>query len=89
MSDIGGKPEVREVPLYGRTLIFDRERQEQIGWIDGVVVPPVGAEVELSALPDIRKNLSAFVTGVRIAFGPKDASVTLDVDVPEEWYREA
>lgn len=76
--------------LDGRTLIFDRKRNMQVMRLDGVVVLPVGAEIEL-----VEPNVNARVTGVRLLAGKPTtdesegfpASGCLDVEVPAEWWK--
>ena len=87
--DKDGMHTVPLMELEQTTLIFDRKRQMQVMEISGVVVLPVGAEVEL-----VKPNLSARVTGVRLRSGMPasgtskglPAGVILDVEVPQEWW---
>jgi len=77
--------QVRLTPTLGETtVIHDRKRNIAIMTIEGVVVLPIGAEVEL-----INPNLNATVVGVRL-LAPWDGKVhvCLDVDVPEEYWDE-
>ena len=69
------------LPLFPRTLLFDRVRNMQVGWIEGIVPLPIGAEVEL-----INPNVTAFVVGVRLSNGPHDAALTYDLKVPASWW---
>lgn len=71
------------VELDKRTLVYDRSRKRQVLWIQGAVILPVGATVEL-----IAPHVSAEVVGVRllIADTSQPAQVCLDVDVPEEYW---
>ncbi len=71
------------VELDGDTVVFDRERQLQVMRIRGLVVLPIGAEVEL-----IDANVNAIVKGVRLlaAAGTVPARVCLEVEVPEEYW---
>lgn len=73
-----------ETPLLqDYTVVFDRARNEQVMRIKGVVVLPVGAEVELTD-----PHVSAIVTGVRLLAGNKTTpvAVCLDVQVPAEYW---
>lgn len=65
------------------TAIHDRARNLQVMRIQGVVVLPVGAEVEL-----VDPNVNAKVVGVRLLAGTNrfPAHVCLDVDVPAEYW---
>jgi hypothetical protein len=65
--------------LGGRTLVHDRMQGREVMVIDGLVVLPVGAEIELS-----RPNVNATVTGVRLLVGTdsRPADVCIDVEVP-------
>lgn len=72
-----------QVGLDPRTLVFDRERQRQVMWIEGVVPLPVGAVIELAS-----PNVNAEVVGVRLIAGTATipATVCLDVRVPARFY---
>lgn len=52
---------IEEPSLDGMTVIHDRERNRQVMRVQGVVVLPVGAEVEL-----MYPNVKATVIGVRL-----------------------
>jgi hypothetical protein len=78
----------REAPVVGiraRTLVFDRARQRQVMWIDGLVPLPVGTEVELS-----HPNVSARVINVRILASVPNVmpylTLCLDCEVPPEYW---
>ena len=76
-------PPMRELgPI---TFVHDRARNVQILQIKGVVVLPIGAEVELT-----NPNVNAVVTGVRLLAGNDrlPVHVCLDVDVPATYYVE-
>jgi len=82
--------DVPKYPLLERTALFDRARQCNVAWVDGLVVLPIGSVVELSDpdAEDADKNVDALVVAVRL-FLPATgnaASVTLDLDVPEAFY---
>ena len=66
----------RTMPLEGRTCVMDRVTQDELLWVDGVAVLPVGAVVQLG-----NPNRNATVTGIRLWAGPERATVFLDVDV--------
>lgn len=77
-----------EVSLLGmsaRTLVFDRPQQRQVMWIEGVVVLPVGAEVEL-----VSPNVNVQVVGIRLLAGTTTwpVQVCLDVQVPAVYWDE-
>jgi hypothetical protein len=60
-------------------------------WIKGVIVPPIGTEVELSDPEgeDTNMNVTATVVGVRLAAtSVGGVTITVDVAVPESkpWY---
>lgn len=59
-------------------------------WIKGVIVAPIGTEVELSDPEgeDTNMNVTATVVGVRLAAtSVGGVTITLDVAVPEKpWY---
>ncbi len=76
---------VPEPHLGDMTIVHDRERNLQVMRIQGVVVLPVGAEVELS-----NPNVNAIVTGVRLLAGADEdpVHVCLDVRVPAEYWGE-
>ncbi|MDP9355680.1 MAG: hypothetical protein M3R02_10455 [Chloroflexota bacterium] len=80
-----GEYEPPTLQLGGRTLVFDRARSAQVMWIQGVVVLPVGAEVEL-----VEPNVTARVINVRLLAGYSDipTALCLDVDVPAEYWGE-
>ena len=84
-TDAHGGRDIPEYGLRGKTLVFDRERQRQVMWIVGVVVLPIGAEVEL-----MEPNVNAEVVGVRLLAATKSdpAAVCLDVRVPAEYWGE-
>ena len=75
--------ETPRLPLDGRTLIFDAVTQNAVMWIDGVVLLPVGALVQLGP-----PNVDAPVTSVRLQAGTKTGSalVVLDVEVPAGYW---
>jgi hypothetical protein len=89
--DKKGERTTPTIELDRRTLVFDRERNKQVMRLDGVVVLPVGAEIEL-----IEPNVSAIVTGVRLLAGwptkngskGNPSTVCIDVKVPAEWWGE-
>ena len=67
--------------LDSRTLVFDRARNQPVLWLQGVLVLPVGALIELTD-PDAQ----AYVVGVRLLAG-KPMTLCLDVEVPHRyWY---
>ena len=68
--------EIPSMPLDKRTRIIDSETNETITDIDGVVVPPIGAVIQLA-----KPNRDATVVGVRVLAGPNTALVVLDVTV--------
>jgi hypothetical protein len=75
-------------PVYAlrpETFVHDRARNEQVMRIQGVVVRPIGAEIEL-----VNPNVSATVVGVRLLAGSDHVpvAVCLDVDVPEAYWEE-
>jgi hypothetical protein len=63
--------------LVGRTLIFVPEHAGQVMEIDGVVVLPVGAEIELTK-PEI---ITYRVTKVRVLAGSETGPVQVCLDV--------
>lgn len=67
--------------LGARTLVFNLKENEQIFWLDGVVVLPVGSEIEL-----MDPNVNAKVVRVRLLAGGDNVThdVCLDVEVPEK-----
>jgi hypothetical protein len=71
--------------LRPETFVHDRARNEQVMRIQGVVVLPIGAEIEL-----VNPNVSATVVGVRLLAGSDHVpvAVCLDVDVPEAYWEE-
>jgi hypothetical protein len=75
-----------ETPQLGDlTVVHDRKRNMQVMRVQGVVVLPVGAEIELT-----NPNANATVTGVRLlaSGGNVPAHVCLDVEVPDEYWTE-
>ncbi len=66
--------------LDGVTVIHDRAGNRQVMTAQGVVVLPVGSEVEL-----MNPNVNAKVIGIRLLAG-NTATVCLDVEVPDEWW---
>ncbi len=71
--------------LRPETFVHDRARNEQIMRIQGVVVLPIGAEIEL-----VNPHVSATVVGVRLLAGSEHVpvAVCLDVKVPEAYWEE-
>ncbi len=71
--------------LRPETFVHDRARNEQVMRIQGVVVLPIGAEIEL-----VNPHVSATVVGVRLLAGSANVpvAVCLDVDVPEAYWEE-
>ncbi len=72
----------REVPVFplgGETIVFDRAGNRQVMRIQGVVVLPIGAEVELP-----NRDMNATVVGVRLLVGTPThpVQVCLDVQLP-------
>jgi hypothetical protein len=69
--------------LRQETFVHDRARNEQIMRIQGVVVLPVGAEIEL-----VTPNVNATVVGVRLLAGSDHVpvAVCLDVEVPDAYW---
>ena len=74
-----------KVQLSERTLVYDKERNLHVMWIQGVVVLPVGATVELT-----NPNVNAEVIGVRLLPGGTShpVGVCLDVKVPPAYWDE-
>lgn len=66
--------------LSGRTLIFNLAEEEQICWLDQVLVLPVGSEIEL-----MEPTVNAKVVRVRLLAGDDrvERTVCLDVSVPK------
>ena len=71
--------------LRPETFVHDRARNEQVMRIQGVVVLPIGAEIEL-----VNPNVNATVVGVRLLAGSEHVpvAVCLDVEVPEAYWEE-
>ncbi len=71
--------------LGGQTIVMYRVRNKQVMRIQGVVVLPVGAEVDL-----IDPHVNARVIGVRLLAGDNQTpvDVCLDVEVPAEYWEE-
>ena len=69
--------------LRPETFVHDRARNEQVMRIQGVVVLPIGAKIEL-----VNPNVSATVVGVRLLAGSDHVpvAVCLDVDVPAAYW---
>ena len=69
--------------LRPETFVFDHTRNEQVMRIQGVVVLPIGAVIEL-----VNPNVNATVVGVRLLAGSDrvPVAVCLDVDVPEAYW---
>ena len=65
------------------TMVHDRARNRPVLRLQGQVILPLGAEVELGS-PDV----SATVIGIRLRTGSPDlpAHVCLEVDVPAEYW---
>jgi hypothetical protein len=68
------------VALGPRTLVHDRTSNRQVMWIAGVVVLPIGAQVELG-----EPNENVTVVGVRWLAGDPGV-VCIDVEVPGSWW---
>jgi len=83
--DENGEYRLDPIPLGTKTAVVDGERNRVVMVLDGVVVLPVGAQVEL-----LRPNVSAIVTGIRLLAGtPTDpATVCVEVKVPAEYWGE-
>ena len=69
--------------LRPETFVYDRARNRQIMRIQGVVLLPIGAQIEL-----VSPNVHATVVGVRLLAGSEHVPVVvcLDVDVPETYW---
>ena len=80
-----GEPITPEVALAPKTLVMDIETHQQLFWIDGLVVLPVGTVVELA-----EPNVDAVVERVRLLAGGTQhpVMVTLDVRVPQKYWDE-
>lgn len=61
-----------------RTVIHDLTGNRQVALLDGVVVLPVGSEIELT-----KPNVNVVVERVRFLAGPR-ATVCLDVRLPAD-----
>ena len=74
-----------QLRLAERTLVYDKERDLHVMWIQGVVVLPVGATIELC-----NPHVNAEVIGVRLLPGSTShpVAVCLDVKVPQEYWQE-
>ncbi len=83
--DANGMDIIPELDLAGTTIVHDRARNMQVMRIRGVVVLPVGAEVEL-----VDPNINAVVIGVRLLAGNENipVNVCLDVEVPAAYWDE-
>ena len=70
-------------PLGGETIVHDRARNRLVMRIRGVVLLPIGAEVELT-----NPNVNATVVGVRLLAGTstRPVHVCLDVEVPTAYW---
>ncbi|WAM23838.1 hypothetical protein [Myxococcus sp. NMCA1] len=90
--DKQGMPTDPTLDLPSQTLVFDRKRQRNIAWLNGLVSLPVGTEIEL-----VNPNITAVVTGNRLFLGHPGGDshaalptgMCIDVEVPEEWWNEA
>jgi hypothetical protein len=73
-----------QLRLAERTLVYDKERDLHVMWIQGVVVLPVGATIELC-----NPHVNAEVIGVRLLPGSTShpVGVCLDVKVPQEYWQ--
>jgi len=69
--------------IRNETYIHDRNRNWRLFSLKGVLVLPVGSEIELPYGPQ-----SAIVTGVRLLSVSGVHQVCLDVEVPQEYYTE-
>lgn len=76
MSEQG--PETPRLRVAEETLVFDRVSERQVMLLDGTVVLPVGAVIEL-----MEPGADVTVVGIRLL---ADGTVCLDVDVPREWW---
>jgi hypothetical protein len=76
---------MEERKLGKQTVVHDLNANRAIMLIDGVVVLPIGAEIELT-----NPNINVTVEGVRLLAGSltnlDEVVVCLDVKVPEEYY---
>jgi NMD protein affecting ribosome stability and mRNA decay len=82
--DEDGSRRVLKPRLENVTVVHDKKNNVQVMQIQGVVVLPVGAQVEL-----LKPNVSATVIGVRLLAGNDShpVGVCLDVEVPEGYYK--
>ena len=80
-----GEREIEERKLGKQTVVHDLNSSRVIMTIDGVVVLPVGAEIELT-----NPNVNAKVERVRLLADAltnlEEVVVCLDVRVPAEYY---
>ncbi len=78
-----GEHVVSTPQLGGYTVVFDRKRNLQVMRVQGVIVLPVGAEIEL-----MDPAINAKIVGIRLLAGGEDvaAHVCLDVEVPSEYW---
>jgi hypothetical protein len=84
--DQHGQYVIPQVGLGGETIVHDKARNQMVMRLQGVVVLPVGATIELPESPE-----SAEVVRVRL-LSPSDnhpAHVCLDVKVPGAYWGEA
>jgi hypothetical protein len=81
-----GAWQVERVKLEGHTVVHDVVTNRAFMTIDGIVVLPVGAEIQLAS-----PNANARIIGLRLLPGLDHNPVTvcLDVTVPDEWWSDA
>ena len=74
-------------PVNDRTLVFDPINARQVAELDGRVILPVGAEIELYDA-GTHAHGSATVTKVRFLNGSDDLpnQICLDVEVEDRWW---
>lgn len=70
-------------PAAEYTIVFDMRTQRQVMRIPGVVVLPVGAEIELM-IPDV--NVTVQRVRLLACSDKVPAHVSLDVEVPPEYW---
>jgi len=86
MNTYAGKP---SLPLAARTLLYDYDRGEPVMSIEAALCLPIGSQIDLGDVTGaggLPKNVTATVTGIRLKVEPENFLLTLNVDVPADWY---